>query len=58
MGGEIGVSLGAVEQLADDEQRPPLPDQLERARDGAVLVVALPRNIVLEDDLLFESIAF
>ena len=30
-----------VEQLADDEQRPALADEVEGVRDRAVLVVAL-----------------
>ena len=39
--GEVGVALRPVHQLADDEQRPPLADELERVRHRAVLVVAL-----------------
>ena len=38
---EIGVPLRAVHQLADDEQRPALADEAERAGDRTVLVVAL-----------------
>jgi hypothetical protein len=39
---EIRVALRAlVQQLADDEQRPALPDEVEGMRHGAVLVVAL-----------------
>ena len=38
---EIRVALRALEQLAHDEERPPLSDQAERVTDGAVLVVAL-----------------
>ena len=39
---EVGVTeLLVLEELADDEQRPALADDVERVRDGAVLVVAL-----------------
>ena len=38
-------SASAVQQLADDQERPALADELERVRDRAVLVVALhPRQ--------------
>ena len=38
---EVGVALRAVQELAHDEQRPPLADHAERVCDRAVLVVAL-----------------
>src|SRR5581483_3287862 len=38
---EVRVPLRAVHQLADDEQRPALADQVERVSNRAVLVVAL-----------------
>ena len=38
---EIGVAPLAEHQLAHDEQRPAIPDQVEGVGDGAVLVVAL-----------------
>jgi hypothetical protein len=38
---EVGVALRACHQLAHDEQRPPLADQIERVGDRAVVVVVL-----------------
>src|SRR6476620_6936466 len=38
---EVGVALGSVEELTDDEQGPPLTDEVEGVGDRAVLVVAL-----------------
>ncbi len=38
-----------VEQLAYDEQRPALPDEVEGVRDRAVLVVALAHAADLDD---------
>ena len=37
---EVGVALGAQEEIADDEQRPALADDVERAGRGAELLVA------------------
>ena len=39
--GQVGVALGAPQELPDDQQRPPLPDQRERMGHRAVLVVVL-----------------
>jgi hypothetical protein len=44
--GEVGVALGALQQLADDQQRPALADQLERVGDGAVLLELLAMRAV------------
>ena len=39
---QIRVAKGPVlEQLANDEERPPLPDEVERMGDRAVVVVGL-----------------
>ena len=38
---QVGVALGPVHQLADHEQRPAIPDQVERVGHRAVLVVVL-----------------
>src|SRR5829696_5193968 len=53
---QVGVALRPVHQLANDEQRPALADEAERAGDRAVLVITLHRKIILEEDLLFASI--
>jgi hypothetical protein len=37
--GEVGVALGPEQEVADDEERPPVADQIEGVRDAAVLVV-------------------
>ena len=42
--GEVGVALRPYHQLADDEQRPAVADDVERVGDGAVLVVVLPHE--------------
>ena len=39
--GQVGVALGAVEELTDDEKRPALSDETKGVRHRAVLVVAL-----------------
>ena len=49
--GEVGVALRAVHQLAHDEQRPSLADQVERVGHGAVLVVALGHGAILANVL-------
>jgi hypothetical protein len=39
---EVGIPERTfVNELADDEKRPPLPDEIESMRDRAVLVVRL-----------------
>ncbi len=39
---EVGITeLLVLDELADDEQRPTLADDVESVRNGAVLVVAL-----------------
>jgi hypothetical protein len=44
---QVGVAPGPVQQVADDQQRPALADELERVGDGTVLGVALhPGNIL------------
>ena len=36
---QLGVALRAEQQVADDEQRPPFAEDVERAGEAAVLVV-------------------
>ena len=43
-GGEVGVAGRALQQLADDEQRPALAHEREGVRDRAVLVEPLPHR--------------
>ena len=40
-GAQVGEALGAEQQLAHDQQRPALADEVERARDAAAVSVVL-----------------
>ena len=42
LGAQVAVAAGAADQLAQDQQRPPLAQHVEAPGDRAVLVVALP----------------
>src|SRR5581483_11987295 len=42
---QVGVALRPVHQLLDDEHRPPLPDEAEGVRDGAVVLVFLGHGL-------------
>jgi hypothetical protein len=55
---EIREPFGPERELADDEERPALPDQIERAGDPAVLVVGSLRQHFVKktSQLLFASI--
>ena len=43
-GAQVGEALGAEQQLAHDEQRPALADEVERACDPAAIAVGPPRR--------------
>ena len=43
---EVAVAERAVLELADEQERPALADEVERVGDGAVLVVGLHWPIV------------
>ena len=52
-GVKVGEPLGAEQQVPDDEQRPPLADQVEGVGGGASVAIGPHRGHLAEDSGIF-----